>query len=145
MKNRLVAFIRPTSFLDVKIDLFGYELEHGTHNGYVAVPPENKYHGKSWDEMEDFYVHGGVTFSEPAICPNEMHGRKVNEKYVGKKNPILMDAEFITENTEIGDDWWIFGFDTAHCGDNKHNWNRQAVVDETLSMMEQLNKDDTND
>lgn len=145
MENKLVAFIKSTSFMDKKTPPFEYGFEHGTHNGYVAVPPGNKYHGKSWDEMEDFNVHGGITFSQPVIYPDEMDGRKVNEKYVGKRNCILIDAEFITENTEIGDDWWIFGFDTVHCGDNKHNWNRQAVVDETLSMMEQLNKDDTND
>ena len=48
-------------------------------------------------------------------------------------------AEFITENTEIGDDWWIFGFDTAHWGDNKYDWDRKAVTEETLSMMEKLN------
>lgn len=47
MENKLVAFIRPTLFLDAKFDLSGYEFKHGTHNGYVAVPPENKYHGKS--------------------------------------------------------------------------------------------------
>ena len=141
MENKLVAFIIPTSFLDVKIDLSGYEYEHGTHNGYVAVPPENKYHGKNFNDMEDFEVHGGITFSEPAIYPNVMNGRKINEKYVGKRNAILEKAEFITENTEVGDDWWIFGFDTVHWGDNKYNWDKQAVIEETLSMMEQLNRE----
>ena len=139
MENKLVAFIISTSFLDVKFDLSGYEYEHGTHNGYVAVPPENKYHGKSVHDIEDFEVHGGITFSEPAIYPNVMNGRKINEKYVGKRNAILEKAEFITENTEVGEDWWIFGFDTAHWGDNKYNWDKQAVIEETLSMMEQLN------
>ena len=139
MENKLVAFIISTSFLDVKFDLSGYEYEHGTHNGYVAVPPENKYHGKSIHDIEDFEVHGGITFSEPAIYPNVMNGRKINEKYVGKRNAILEKAEFITENTEVGEDWWIFGFDTAHWGDNKYNWDKQAVIEETLSMMEQLN------
>ena len=141
MENKLVAFITSTSFLDVDPDLSGYEFAHGTHNGYVAVPPESKYHGKSWDEMEDFNVHGGITFSEPAIYPDELNGRKINEKYIGKKNCILTEAEFITENTEIGDDWWIFGFDTAHWGDNKYDWDRKAVTEETLSMMEQLNRE----
>ena len=141
MENKLVAFIRPTSFMDVKIDLLGYESEHGTHNGYVAVPSENKYHGKSWEEMEDFNVHGGITFSEPVIYPDKMHGIGIRKEFIGKRNLILEEAEFITENTEIGDDWWIFGFDTAHWGDNKYNWDKQAVIEETLSMMERLNRD----
>ena len=141
MENKLVAFITPTSFLDVKFDLSEYEFEHGTHNGYVAVPPENKYHGRNINDMEFFDVHGGITFSQPAIYPDRMNGMNINEKYIGKRNCILTEAEFITENTEIGDDWWIFGFDTAHWGDNKYNWDRKAVTEETLSMMEQLNRE----
>lgn len=132
MKNNLVAFIRETSFLDVSF-------EHGTHNGYVAVPPENKYHGRRYEDMDEFDVHGGITFSDPVVFPDKFHGKKVRKKYVGKRNPILENAEFITENTEIGDDWWIFGFDTVHFGDNEYNWDRKAVIDETLSLMEQLN------
>lgn len=136
---KLVVFIRETSFLDVKPDLSGYEFEHGTHNGYVAVPPENKYHGRSYEDMDEFDVHGGITLSEPATYPDVMNGREIREEYIGKRNKLLEKAEFITENTEIGDDWWIFGFDTAHWGDNKYDWDRKAVIDETLSLMEQLN------
>lgn len=66
--------------------------------------------------------------------------RKINSKYVGKRNPILDDVEFITDNTEIGDDWWIFGFDTFHYGDNEYDWDKQAVVQETRYLMKQLDK-----
>lgn len=90
MENKLVAFIKSTSFLDKRFELSGYKFEeHGTHNGYVAVPPQNKYHGKSINDMEDIEVHGGITFSEPATYPDVMNGRKINEKYVGKRNAIL--------------------------------------------------------
>lgn len=113
---KLVAFIRDTSFWDVNFDLSGYVFEHGTHNGYVAVPPENRYHGRSWEDMEEINVHGGITFSEPVTYPDKMNDREIREEYIGKRNAILKKAEFITENTEIGDDWWIFGFDTVHIG-----------------------------
>lgn len=136
---KLVAFIRETSFLDVKFDLSGYEFEHGTHNGYVAVPPENKYHGRSYEDMAEIDVHGGITFSEPATYPDVMNGREIKQEYIGKRNELLEKAEFISDNTEIGNDWWIFGFDTAHFNDNKYDWDRQAVIEETLSLMEQLN------
>lgn len=139
MENKLVAFITSTSFLDVYFNLSEHGWEHGTHNGYVAVPPQNKYHGKSFNDMKDFKVHGGITISEPATYPDQMYGREIKKEYVGKRNELLKKAEFITDNTKIGDDWWIFGFDTAHYGDNKYNWDRQAVVEETLSMMELLN------
>ena len=141
MENKLVAFIRPTSFMDVKIDLLGYESEHGTHNGYVAVPSENKYHGKSWEEMEDFNVHGGITFSEPVIYPDKMHGIGIRKEFIGKRNLILEEAEFITENTEIGDDWWIFGFDTFHFNDDKISCDKEYVIQETLNLQRQLEEE----
>lgn len=50
------------------------------------------------------------------------------------------NAEFITDNTEIGNDWWIFGFDTFHYGDDKYNWDKQAVIQETMNLMEQIEK-----
>ena len=40
----------------------------------------------------------------------------------------------------IGDDWWIFGFDTFHYGDNEYDWDKQAVVQETRYLMKQLDK-----
>ena len=94
----------------------------------------------SYFDIDDISVHGGITFSEPAISGEESIGskRKINSKYVGKRNPILDDAEFITDNTEIGDDWWIFGFDTFHYGDNEYNWGKQAVIQETMNLMKQL-------
>ena len=128
MKNKLVAFITPTSFLDVKFYFLG-----------VAVPPGNKYHGRNINDMEYFDVHGGITLSEPATYPDVMNGMEIKKEYVGKRNKLLEKAEFITDNTGIGDDWWIFGFDTVHWGNNKYNWDRQALIEETLSMMEQLN------
>ena len=113
-----VAFIRSNDWFP------SYSfLKHGSHNGYVAVPPTNRYHGKHYDEDVD--VHGGLTFSEPVVGN-------------GRLNPILEDAEYITDNTEIGDDWWIFGFDTMHYGDNPEIWDREAVIEETKRLMEQL-------
>ena len=93
-------------------------------------------------DINDIDVHGGITFSEPAISGEESIGskRKINPRYVGKRNPILDNAEFITDNTEIGNDWWIFGFDTFHYGDDKYNWDKQAVIQETMNLMEQIEK-----
>lgn len=117
-------------------------VEHGTHNGYVAVPPDNKYYGMSYLDIDDIDVHGGITFSEPVINGEESFGskRKYNPKYVGKRNPILDNVEFITNNTEIGNDWWIFGFDTFHHGDDEYNWDKQSVIQETMCLMGQIEK-----
>lgn len=116
-----VAFIRSN-------DWYAYGFGCGDYNGYVAVPPTNKYHGKHYDDVDDVDVHGGLTFSEPAVID-------------GKLIPVLEDAEYITDNTEIGDDWWIFGFDTMHHGDTPEEWGREAVSKETMKLMKQLTKE----
>ena len=115
-----VAFIRSNGWF--KNDIYPY----GTHNGYVAIPPTNKYYSMSLDELgEEVGVHGGVTWFETAT-------NSIN---------ILAEAEFISTDTkisEIGDDWKIVGFDTMHWGDNGIIWNKKAVIQETLELQRQL-------
>jgi hypothetical protein len=131
---KLIAFITPTP---------ATMFSHGTHNGYVAVPPEHPLHGKDmFDEAVDdaLDVHGGITLSDAVIMPSENNGIKVNPKYVGKRHPLLNRAEYLTEEKDIPDDWWILGFDTCHYGDNEMIWNRPNVASETLHLKEQLEK-----
>ena len=136
MEKKSVAFIKVNDWMQ-SIPI----LEHGTHNGYVAVPPTNKYYGKHYDEV-DIEVHGGLTFSEPVRYGEYSFSskRKINPLYVGVKNSVLEDSEFISENTEIGNDWWIFGFDTFHCNDNPTNCDKEYVINETLYLQEQLER-----
>lgn len=128
---KLIAFIAPTPIM---------MLSHGTHNGYVAVPPEHPLYGKDYDEpeIEALEVHGGITLSDAVIMPPEDNGIKINPKYVGKRHPLLDKAEYINEETGVPDNWWIFGFDTCHFGDNEMIWNRPNVESETLRLKEQL-------
>ena len=134
-----VAFIRSNGW--VKNDI----VQCGTHNGYVAVPPTNKYHGKHYDDLGNIEVHGGLTFSEPVSYKEKTFGSKtrINPEYVGKRNMVLDDdyIEFISDNTEIGDDWWIFGFDTFHFNDDKISCDREYVISETLDLQRQLEEE----
>lgn len=102
---------------------------YGTHNGYVAIPPMNKYYNMPFEELEEkIDVHGGVTWLETAV--NSLD--------------ILMDAERISTDTkisEIGDDWKIVGFDTMHWGDNSTIWDKKAVIQETLDLQRQLEEE----
>lgn len=134
MEEKAIAFVRSNEWGESSLAC------HGTHNGYVAVPPTNKYHGKSYFDIENVDVHGAITFSEPVTNGEEsfMSKRKYKPENVGKRNWILEDVEFITDNTDIGNDWWIFGFDTYHDGDNPYDWDKQAVAQETTCLMEQL-------
>ena len=67
--------------------------EHGEANGYVAIPPTNKYYGLPFDapEVEALSVHGGVTYAEFATNKKtSASGRfKVKPEFVGKRNTLL--------------------------------------------------------
>lgn len=137
MVMKSIAFIKSNDWVKNGI------VQCGTHNGYVAVPPTNKYHGKHYDDLGNIEVHGGLTFSEPVINGERSFGskRKINSKYIGKRNSVLNNIEFVSDNTEIGDDWWIVGFDTMHWGDNSILWNKKAVIKETLDLQRQLEEE----
>lgn len=130
---KLIAFIAPTPS--------GW-FEHGTHNGYVAVPPGHPcFRGNYFEKpVCDLDVHGGITFSEP-VCAEEttfMSQRELKPECIGKRYPFMDEAEYITEEKDIPDDYWILGFDTCHYNDDKIKWNRQSVIAETLRLKEQL-------
>lgn len=118
-----VAFIRSNGWF--KNDIYPY----GTHNGYVAIPPTNKYYNMSLDELyEEVNVHGGVTWFKDAL----------------KSIEIIADAECISPDTkilEVGADWKIVGFDTMHWGDNSRIWDKKAVIKETLNLQRQLEEE----
>lgn len=91
----------------------------GYANGYVMIPKEHPYYGKEYDDIDGIDVHGGLTFSDPMIT---------------NWNSI----EWLDEKPENLEDYWVLGFDTLHYGDSLDNWNRDAVIDETLRLKEQL-------
>lgn len=94
----------------------------GYANGYVAVPPEHPYHGMDYDNVP-VNIHGGLTFGGDA--------KRITQNW--KKH-----IEFLGEDTEIPDNYWIFGFDTLHWGDNLKKWSRENCIEETLCLKEQL-------
>lgn len=120
-----------------------YGASCGTHNGYVAIPPTNRHYNMSFDELEEkIDVHGGVTFLENAVYGEKnLSGWPIKPEFVGTKNPVLEDAEFISDNTEIGDDWKIVGFDTMHYNDNPETCDREYVISETLDLQRQLEEE----
>ena len=84
---------------------------YGWGNGYVVLPKDHPLHGIHYyaiPENRTPSVHGGVTYSESA--------RKC--------------AESIRESLNLDGSEWVFGFDTAHGGDNSQNWSKSAVLAE---------------
>lgn len=93
----------------------------GYANGYVAVPEDHPYYGLGYDDI-DVKVHGGVTFA----CP----GNNLPEGWE--------ESELIEGNIGNLDDYWVFGFDTLHAGDDLESWPRGAVIEEVLYLKKQL-------
>lgn len=130
----------------------GLVLKRGWGNGYVGVPSNHPLFGKPTDyrikvENEDIPfngniigllvesfnperenlpldlvipVHGGLTFSS-----DELPNRAI---IVSKNKPIE------------GEKYWWFGFDTAHCDDNKTNCNFDFVLDQSNKLCHFLTK-----
>ena len=103
----------------------GGMLGNGYANGYVAVPPEHPFHGKHYDEVnETVNVHGGLTFAEKAgDCISCMAdcGEAIN----------------FDSFDEIPKDYWVFGFDTMHWGDDE-TLDRNWCINETNNLLSQF-------
>ena len=95
-------------------------METGEYNGYVAVPPEHPLYGKGYDEpeVENLDVHGGVTFADTA-------------------DKLPPTSEYL-DHKEPPRDWWVFGFDTGHYGDNPERLNLERCTEETRELQKQL-------
>lgn len=121
-----------------KSPLFG-SFDCGEYNGYVAVPPTNKYWGKSDDDLYGISVHGGVTFSEPVVekLPVE---NDLFKDLATERAGVLERAVFLDGVEDVPDDYWIFGFDTAHCDDTAEKWTKEAVIEEVRNFSKELLK-----
>lgn len=100
-------------------------VECGYANGYVAVPPEHPFHGLHYDDANDTIdIHGGLTFSSSKS---------------DIKNPEWENSECIGFNSfdEIPDNYWVFGFDTLHFGDDEY-LDRDWCIEETKKLLSQL-------
>lgn len=116
-------------------------IECGSFNGYVAVPPTNKYYGKSDVDLYGICVHGGVTYSEP-LCDNFLK-EEMSEMGVdtaNERNGILDGAIFLDGVQDVPNDWWIIGFDTCHDGDTPQKWTKEKVIAETRNLNVELLK-----
>lgn len=123
---KLIAFLNKGRNEEIRNDSReSFFMNAGYANGYVAVPPEHPYHGVDYDRVI-VRVHGGLTFDASA--------REINNT----ENPMWKNLEFLGDETELPDDWWVFGFDTLHCDDSLQTWPRERCVMETLKLKDQL-------
>lgn len=97
--------------------------ETGWGNGYVLLPPDHEYFGKSYDEINNHVdVHYGLTY-----------GGLVNDKMI----------DFWQELTKEDEGMWCIGFDTAHYEDTLLTWPKEAVEKEAEQLFDQLTPNKT--
>lgn len=91
-------------------------MDFGWGNGYALIPVGHPAHGLDYGDIQ-VNVHYGLTFA------------------------TSVDEEMIAHWPELSDDYlgfWIVGFDTAHYGDDRHKWPKEAVQAEADRLAEQL-------
>lgn len=107
--EELQYFIRSNTWAS---DLIG----RGWGNGYVALPKEHPCYGMDYNKI-DVRVHWGLTFGDYA------------------DNLYKEDWELIPEGLE---GTYIVGFDTSHCDSAELFPTEKEVLEETLSLRNQL-------
>lgn len=116
----------------------------GCTNGYVAIPPTNKYYRYDYmdSKLPSLDVHGGITFSEAAVYKDKtyMSNLRIRPEYVSKRLVQFDGCEYLNGNHEVPDNWWVIGFDTNHAGDSPMVWTKEAVSAETMRLAGQLEK-----
>ena len=81
----------------------------GAWCGYVGVPPEHPDHGKSYNELWRYYVHGGLTYSESCsgkICHVPEPGRPAHVWWLGFDCSHSSDAT--PDQGLFGSDWGTY-------------------------------------
>ena len=97
---------------------FAGQHSYGWGNGYIVLPESHPFHGLGYydERLEGIEVHGGMTYAESA----ESCSKEVKEK-------LGLDGSE-----------WVFGFDTAHGGDDALNWHLKRVQDELIAFANQF-------
>lgn len=132
-------------------DLLGF----GAANGYVAIPKEHPLYGLSYNsyiKVKDInkIVYNGSIFGlfSNATDSNREDNEISIEMLVNVHGGITL-AKPVEKCTdwrkyfpkglwEKRKDYWLFGFDTGHAGDNSSTWTIEAVKNETERFKQEL-------
>lgn len=125
--------------------------DHGWGNGYVAIPPEHPLYGKHYNDKIHLKNGNKVRFNGNYIGLLVASCEKENDVF---PLSLLINVHCgITFSDSVNSmkyapshipkDYWVFGFDTAHAGDNQTNWSKEKVRKETNKfkrIMENIDK-----
>ncbi len=110
---------------------FHAENRGGEYNGYVAFSEElpiSSMSGAGWDDNKSLdylvSVHGGITLDE-------------NWNFMENRSFIPLTS--IPDPKDL-ENFRVIGFDTVHYGDTREKWPIERVKEETLSLMQQIEK-----
>jgi len=148
MKNKIFLNLVPPTFAG---------FDRGLYNGYVAVYKDHPLFGKEYDDRIELpeatrkkikfngnwlgliaesgkedekisldmvvEVHGGITYADSGESFTNLSGTPEGRGL-----------------NKLNEDWWIFGFDTAHAGDTMGEWTREKTLKEARKLSRELNK-----
>ena len=99
-----------------------YILNLGTHpTVYVEIPKNHKYFQKSYIDIENIYVHGGLTYSDDFL---------------------------MTSYGTIMKNSWFIGWDYGHCDDYCFDlndgkvWTTEEIIEDCINVINQLNDEE---
>lgn len=112
------------SFLS-NIPGFSFAFESGYGNGYVLIPKDHPYYGVDYNNI-DVDIHGGLTYGSYFKSEDFLKWCKDRE----------ISGDITLVNYKNFEDFWMIGFDTCHYGDNRTNWTKEDVIQETDKLLE---------
>ena len=128
----VIAFLMMNPFHHSINPIKNDRVRGGEYNGYVAFDgklPLSWQGGADYDEEETLdnmvSVHGGITFDHSAIGDLMDNG--------------IIPITSIPDPKSI-ENFRVIGFDTLHCDDTPERWPIEAVKEETIQLMEQIEK-----
>ena len=118
-KDKLYAFLNS----DVNKSLKENGIKTGYANGYVAIPSSHPMHSTGYNDI-DVDVWGELTFDSSIKAIKESKWESI-------------EGINFEDFNEIPEDYWVYGFDTCHSGDDESH-DRRWCIGETLRLLQQF-------
>lgn len=126
MKYESFSFVLKSRYLNDPI----LNIYFGWGNGYVVIPDYNLFYNVGYSQL--IKTHTGETSPEMIF---DVHGGLT---YSGDFDNFKDQTDIKMPEYDKTKKYWVFGFDTAHHGDNLSNCPKSYVESETLRLKEQL-------
>lgn len=115
-------------------ELLTRNIQVGDYRLYTVMPDSNKLH------IFPLEVHGGITYTNHLFDIVDATHKQVNRfnlDFDAVIQTIVPSHQDILNSSELNN-YLVLGFDTKHPNDTPERWNYEAVVNETLNLIKQI-------